>query len=102
MIVEALKPLILKFPGGERRPLQPGQPMELPDHLGHKLLAKAPGKVRALSPAVTVGQMVMWNSPLFGVLQAVALAVADKSVTVFHPLTEQEATIPLAWIRENR
>jgi hypothetical protein len=47
----------------------------------------------------TVGQIVTWDSPLFGLLSGVVIAVSDQSITVFHPLSEQEATIPKVWCK---
>jgi hypothetical protein len=56
-------------------------------------------KVPFTATEPTVDQIVTWDSPLFGLLSGVILAVSDQSVTVLHPLSEQEATIPKAWCK---
>ncbi len=55
MLIEALKPLRVKFPEQEIH-LKPGQPVELPEEHARKLLAKAGDRVRvAASPCVSEG-----------------------------------------------
>jgi hypothetical protein len=51
------------------------------------------------SSRIVRGAVIEWDSPLFGLLSAVALSVTERTVMGFHPLTEQEASIPLAWVR---
>jgi hypothetical protein len=45
------------------------------------------------------GQIVSWESPLFGLLRATVLQVLHDGVLVFHPLTERECVIPVTWLR---
>ncbi|TSA02155.1 MAG: hypothetical protein D4R81_05185 [Nitrospiraceae bacterium] len=48
MLIEATgKALTYRWPHGEVR-LEPGRPVELPDDRANRLLAKAPGRVRAV------------------------------------------------------
>ncbi len=50
MLIEAVKkPIRLKWPTGEVR-LDPGVPVDLPDEQARKLLERAPGKVRKVTP----------------------------------------------------
>ena len=102
MLIEVLEPLKVRLPGGQLRDMVPGQPVDLPDEAARKLLAKAPDRVKvAARPAISVGSVVRWQSPLFhGELEAVALAVSGQSVTVFHPFTQREVTIPAAWLTD--
>jgi hypothetical protein len=50
LLIEALVPLTVKLPSGERVELRPGVPTVLPGEYGQKLLTKAPGKVRHVQP----------------------------------------------------
>ena len=45
MLIEAVTPLTVKLPSGDIR-LTPGVAVEMPTAQAHRLLAKAPGKVR--------------------------------------------------------
>ncbi|MEC4686722.1 MAG: hypothetical protein VST64_00230 [Nitrospirota bacterium] len=47
MLIEALKALVVRLPDGNLH-LKPGVPTELPEEQARKLLARAPGKVRAV------------------------------------------------------
>ena len=93
-----------RWPDGEVR-LTPGQPVDLPDDRAARLLAKAPGRVRAVGTAQSeqvdlTGHIVEWNSPLFwGEMRATALEDLGHSVRVIHPLTEVECVIPRAWLK---
>ncbi len=49
MLIEVLTPLTVRLDHREQR-LTPGQPIELPDEKALKLLQKAPGQVRIVSP----------------------------------------------------
>lgn len=95
MLIEALAPLTVRLAEGDIR-LFPGKPVDWPEERALKLLARAPGKVRAITAASHVGQIVTWESPIFGQLTATVLAETDQTVTVWHPLTERDATIPKA------
>ena len=101
MLIEAVgRPLTYRWPEGEVR-LEPGKPVNLPDERARRLLDRAPGRVRivaGLAP-VTVGAVVTWDSPLFGILSGPVLEVLDTSVTIQHPLTAVPCTIPKAWLR---
>ncbi len=57
------------------------------------------GRLPALQVSF-VGRVVLWDSPLFGLLSAVVLDEQGDSVTVRHPLTEVEATSPKRWLTE--
>lgn len=100
MLIEAVaNPLTYRWPGGEVR-LAPGLPVVLPEERALRLLQKAGGKVRPVNPAgpSLVGQIIEWDSPLFGLLQAVVLEESGSHVMVWHPLTEREAMVPKTWL----
>lgn len=98
MRIEALKPLKVKRPSGDIV-LTPGAPVEFSDDEGKRLLEKVPGKVRLIEDPVQVGMVVEWDSPLFGLLSGVVLEVNPHTITVLHPLVEDEATIPRVWLK---
>ena len=101
MTLEAIeRPLAVKV-NGRLVHLQPGIPMEFTDAQGLKLKERAPGRVRMVTRPTTllVGSTVTWDSPLFGMLSGLVLAVLDTSVTIFHPLTAVPCTIPKGWLR---
>ena len=102
MLIEVLAPLTIRLPEGNVR-LQPGQPVELLDQHARRLMEKAPGKVRQVGMTARAkslqGQVVQWDSPLFGLLSGFVHDDHGDRVTVFHPLTEQLATIPKDWMR---
>ena len=101
MTLEAIeRPLAVKM-NGRLVHLRPGIPMDFTDAQGLKLKERAPGRVRivaGLAP-VTVGAVVTWDSPLFGILSGPVLEVLDTSVTIQHPLTAVPCTIPKGWLR---
>lgn len=92
-----------RWPTGEIR-LIPGHPVTLPEGRAVRLLGKAPGRVRLVTSANgrdgnLTGQIVSWESPLFGLLRATVLQdLRDGGVRVYHPLTERECVIPTAWL----
>ncbi len=49
MLIEALKPLKLLFPEGDIY-LEPGTPVDLPNHQAKKVLKKVPEKVKVVTP----------------------------------------------------
>lgn len=66
MLIEAIGvPFVCRWPGGECH-IVPGQPVELPDDRAQRLMAKAPGRVRAvraLTPtihAIQPGDQISW------------------------------------------
>ena len=67
MLIEALLPLRLRLPAGYLE-LEPGVPVELPDHLAQRLLKKAVDKVRIvhgdviIEPAPPKARFVYWES----------------------------------------
>jgi hypothetical protein len=96
-------PFTYRWPTGEVR-LVPGHPVELPEDRAARLLEKAPGRVRVVESvdridAALIGCVVMWDSPLFGLLRAAVLEDLPYGVRVFHPLTEMECVIPTTWLR---
>ena len=54
MLIEALRPLLVKLPGQDLK-LEPGCPVDLPDDYAHRLLDRVPDKVRRL-------QWARWQS----------------------------------------
>lgn len=105
MLLEATdKPIRYRLHTGEEVYLKPGVPTELPEQAGRQLLRKAGGKVRMIKPVQKTecdlaGQIVSWESPLFGLLSATALEDLPNGVRVFHPLTEVECVIPRGWVQ---
>ena len=94
------RPLAVKI-DGRLVHLRPGTPVEFTDDQGLKLLAKAQGRIRMISgqTPMTIGTMITWDSPLWGLLSGPVLAVLGGGVTVLHPLSEEPCTIPRGWIR---
>src|SRR4029078_6910404 len=95
-------PFTYRWPEGEVR-LVPGQPVELSDDRAVRLLQKAPGRVRRVkavkrSTGTLAGQVVTWDSPLFGLLSARVLEDFPAGVMVLHPLTDVTCVIPLTWL----
>ena len=61
MIIECIGgPFTYRWPTGEVR-LEPGKPVDLPDDRAKRLLSKAPGKVRMVTPTIAVGSLVTWT-----------------------------------------
>jgi len=106
MTIECIgSPFTYRWPHGEVR-LVPGSPVDLPNDRAARLLEKAPGRVRKVESVRgvannLVGQIVTWESPLFGLLRATVLQVLQDGILVFHPLTERECVIPLTWLRHS-
>ncbi len=51
------------------------------------------------SPMLVLGQAVSWDSPLMGRLTGLYLgAIGRRQIEVLHPLTQQRAVIPTAWL----
>ena len=102
MLIEALTPLTIRLPEGEVR-LRPGEPFELSDQCALKLMECAPGRVRRVGVTTQagslLGQVIQWDSPLFGLLSGLVQDDYGDRVVILHPLTEQVATIPKAWVR---
>ena len=98
VLIEALKPLRVKLPSGEVRHLRPGQRSEFTREDGERLLERAAGKVRIVEDSITVGMVVTWDSPLFGLLSATVQEALPSGVVVVHPLTDVECTIPVSWV----
>jgi hypothetical protein len=67
LLIEALLPLRLRLPAGYLE-LEPGVPVELPDHLAQRLLKKAVDKVRIVHGDVIIesasakARFVYWES----------------------------------------
>ena len=96
-------PFTYRWPTGEVR-LVPGHPVELPKDRAVRLLEKAPGRCRVVEPmkgsaSPLAGQVVSWDSPLFGLLAATVVEDLPRGVRVWHPLTEMDCVIPLTWLR---
>lgn len=94
------RPITVKI-DGRLVHLRPGTPVEFTDDQGLKLLTKAQGRIRMVlgQTPMTIGAMITWESPLFGLLSGPVLTVLDGSVTVMHPLSEEPCTIPRGWVR---
>ena len=104
MTIECIgAPFTYRWPEGEIR-LVPGQPVELSDARAARLLEKAPGRVRLVKARKVeiddlTGQIVTWDSPLFGMLSATVYEDLSTGVRVIHPLTELPCVIPADWLR---
>jgi hypothetical protein len=105
MLIEATeKPIRYRLQTGQEVYLHPGLPVELTDDAGRQLLRKAGGKVRLVESSTRrkdalTGQIVTWDSPLFGVLRATVHEDLPHGVWVLHPLTAVECVIPRTWLR---
>ena len=60
MRLEALTAFTYRWPGGEVH-LEPGKPIDLLDDRAERLLSKAPGKVRMVTPTIAAGSLVSWT-----------------------------------------
>ena len=97
MLIEPLESLTVKTPEGVRT-LEPGRTYNLPALQAQKLLAKAPGKVRAVTPFV-VGDWVEFLSPLFGVCLGRIMNLEVEAVRIGdHSVTKEVMTIPISWV----
>ena len=103
MFVEASRPLTIRRSSGDVR-LVPGHPVDLPDGEALKLIAKAHGRVRAITPTViepaaTNGKPIYWEAAdgrIVGpaVPECLAQVGDDWIVTTFEG--------QLRWIRSDR
>ncbi len=97
MLIQPLESLTVKTPEGVRT-LEPGRTYNLPALQAQKLLAKAPGKVRAVTPFV-VGDWVEFLSPLFGMCTGRVLNLELEAVRITeHSVVKEAVTIPVAWV----
>lgn len=56
-----------------------------------------------MAEKLSPGQMVEWNSSLFGGLSGVVQKVLeDRFIIVVHPLTGEPASIPIDWVVQIR
>lgn len=61
MIIECIGgPFTYRWPTGEVR-LEPGKPVDLPEARAQRLLNKAPGKVRVVTPSIAAGSLFTWT-----------------------------------------
>ncbi len=94
--LEAVTPVIYRWPGGEVR-LQPGERVNLPEDRARRLMQKAGSRVREV---IKPGTSVRFTSPVFGPCTARVLVhdgetvlVADHEVMGAGPIC-----IKAAWI----
>jgi hypothetical protein len=102
MLLEAVgKAFIYKWPGGEIV-LTPGQPVDVEPERARRILAKLGDRVRAVG-ASQPGQVVTWDSPLFGTCTGEVLATyPDGSALAWHPSTGRLAKIPPEWMSTHK
>ncbi len=87
MLIEAVEgPITYRWPGGEVR-LEVGKPVELPPERARKLLRKASGKVRAVSPIPSgacraCGKSRYWLSVHDTLICGICHPPADSSLIV--------------------
>ena len=61
MLIECIgTPFVCRWPGGEVR-LEPGKPINLSDERAKRLLDRAPGKVRMITPTIEAGAQITWT-----------------------------------------
>ncbi len=98
MLIEAVSyPIRYAWPKGEIR-LIPGQPVDVPEERGTKILKKCGGKVRVVGPA-TIGTMIQFRSPLFGFCTGRVLSVEVETVRIGeHSVVKEIVKIPRLWI----
>jgi hypothetical protein len=63
MLIECIgPPFVCRWPGGQVS-LVPGQPVELPDDRALKLIAKVPGRVKAVDAPFSIrpGDLIQWQ-----------------------------------------
>ncbi|MCA9423089.1 MAG: hypothetical protein KC592_18870 [Nitrospira sp.] len=103
MLIEALVPLQVKLPERELT-VEAGQSVNLPEELAFKLLERAAGKVRVVTPPVLAdlipGAKIFWNSPLFGQCTGeIALPPENGWLVVHsHSVTGNLALVNLDWV----
>ena len=79
--------------------MTPGQPIDLPEPLARKLLARVPEKVRLAHDEIRPGMWIEWLSPALHACQAEVLVLHPEGIVeVFHPLTEILCRIPVSWV----
>jgi len=98
MLIEAVScPIRYAWPKGEIR-LIPGQPVEVPEERGTKILKKCGGKVRIVEP-ITIGTMIEFRSPLFGLCTGRVLSLEVESIRIGeHSVVKEIVSIPQVWI----
>ena len=97
MLIQPLESLTVKTPEGVRT-LERGRTYNLPEPQAQKLLAKAPGKVRAVTPFV-VGDWVEFLSPLIGMCTGRVLNLELEALRITeHSVVKEAVTIPVAWV----
>ena len=98
MLIEAVGSRIrYKWPHGEIC-LIPGQPVDVPEERGVKILKKCAGKVRVVGP-ITIGTMIEFHSPLFGLCTGRVLSLEVEAVRITdHSVVQEIVTIPQAWV----
>lgn len=102
-MIEALVPLQVKLPGKALQ-VEAGQSVNLPEELAFKLLERATGKVRVVTPPVLAdlipGAKVFWESPLFGQCTGeIALPPENGWLVVrSHSVTGNLALVNVDWV----
>jgi hypothetical protein len=97
MTFKANRPFKLKL-NGKAKTIAQGQTFNLDDDAGIRLLAKAPDLVTTVLVTVAVGDVVRWQSPLFGVVQGPVLLAEGESLLIDHPTLGEPAWISRDWV----
>jgi hypothetical protein len=103
LLIEALIALQVKLPEKEIT-FEPGQSVNLPEELALKLLERAAGKVRVVTPPVLAdlipGAKIVWESPLFGQCTGeIALPPENGWLVVrSHSVTGNLALVNVDWV----
>jgi len=78
--------------------LVPGQPVDVSEERGAKILKRCGAKVRVVAPFV-VGDWVEFNSPIYGVCTGQVVMTAGKDMLVdHHSETHDERWMKVKWI----
>ena len=98
MLIEAVEiPILYQWPNGEIS-LEPGRPIQVDPDRGRKILKKCGGKVRIVEPA-TIGTVIEFRSPLFGLCTGRVLSLEVESIRITgHSVIKETMTIPQFWI----
>ena len=98
MLIEAVScPIRYTWPKGAIE-LIPGQPVDVSEERGAKILKRCGAKIRIVTP-LTIGGLIEFRSPLFGLCTGRVLSLEVESIRIGeHSVTKEIVTIPQGWV----